>query len=90
VLAVVFLAVFVWLLRRVWRREMDWIDGAAWTSAALLASASSLLPWYVAWLMPLAALGRDRRLMRVAIIMTGVVTVILLIGYIPNGGAFKL
>jgi hypothetical protein len=40
--------------------------------------------------MPLAALGRDRRLMRVAIIMTGVVTVILLIGYIPNGGAFKL
>lgn len=90
VLAVAFVAVFVWLLRRVWRRQMDWIDGAAWTAVALLVSASSLLPWYVAWLMPLAALGRDRRLMRVAIIMTGVVTLIQLIGYIPNAGALKL
>ena len=49
--------------------ELDWIDGAGWATVALLVTASSLLPWYVAWLMPLAALGdrpapvahRDRR-----------------------------
>ena len=64
---------------------MDWIDGAAWAAAALLITASSLLPWYVAWLLPLAALGRDRRLWRMAIVMTGVVQAIQLLSYIPHG-----
>jgi hypothetical protein len=82
--------VFAWLLCRVWRRELDWIDAAAWTAAALLASASSLLPWYVAWLMPLAALGRDRRLVKVAVFVTGLVMFIQLVGYVPNGGSLGL
>ncbi len=51
------MAVTVWLLRRVWRGQMDWIDGAGWATAAMLVAASSLLPWYVAWLLPLAALA---------------------------------
>ncbi|MBV8956868.1 MAG: hypothetical protein JO179_22210, partial [Solirubrobacterales bacterium] len=55
-------ATYVWLLRKVWRGEMDWIDGAGWVALALLITASSMLPWYVAWLMPLAALATDRRL----------------------------
>src|SRR5436305_8610004 len=75
------------LLRRVWRGELDWIDGAAWTAAALLITASSLLPWYVAWLMPLAALGSDRRLWRTAVVITGVVQGIQLLGYIPHGSS---
>jgi hypothetical protein len=54
---------------------------------ALLITASSLLPWYVAWLLPLAALASDRRLWRVAIVMTGVILAIQLIGYIPHGGS---
>jgi alpha-1,6-mannosyltransferase len=85
-LGVIFVVVFVWLVRRVWRGEMDWIDGAAWTAVALLITASSMLPWYVAWLMPLAALGSDRRLWRASIVMTGVVLGIQLLGYIPHGG----
>ena len=68
-----FVGVFVWLVRRVWRGEMDWIDGAGWTAVALLITASSMLPWYVAWLMPLAALCTDRRLWRASLVMTGVV-----------------
>jgi len=56
-LAVVFLGVFWWLLRRVWRGQLDWIDAAGWAAAVLLVTASSLLPWYVAWLIPLAATG---------------------------------
>jgi hypothetical protein len=69
----------------VWRGEMDWINGAGWAAVALLATASSMLPWYVAWLIPLAALGTDRRLWRAAIVITGVVQAIQLLGYIPHG-----
>ena len=85
-LAVVFVGVFVWLLRRVWRGQLDWVDAGAWSAVALLATASSLLPWYVAWLIPLAALASDRRLWRVALVVTGVIQVIQLIGYIPHVG----
>jgi alpha-1,6-mannosyltransferase len=83
-LAGAFVAVFLWLLRRVWRGELDWIDAAGWAAVTLLLTASSLLPWYVAWLLPLAALASDRRLWRVAIVMTGVIQLIQLIGYIPH------
>ena len=85
-LAAGFAVVFVWLVRRVWRGQLDWIDGAGWTAAALLLTASAMLPWYVDWLLPLAALASDRRLWRVAIVMTGVVLGIQMLGYIPHGG----
>jgi alpha-1,6-mannosyltransferase len=85
-LAAVFAGVFCWLLRRVWRGELDWIDACAWTVVALLITASSLLPWYVAWLLPLAALGTDRRLWPVAIAMTGMIQAVQMLGYIPHGG----
>jgi alpha-1,6-mannosyltransferase len=84
VLAVVFVVVFVLLLRRVLRGEMDWIDGAAWATLAMLLTASSLLPWYVAWLLPLVALGTDRRLWRYALIFTGWMQFITMLGYIPH------
>src|SRR6202012_4176914 len=85
VLAGAFALTVCWLLRRVWRGEIDWIDGAAWAMLAMLVASSSLLPWYVAWLLPLAALGRDRRLATTAIAFTGVVQLITLLGYIPHG-----
>jgi hypothetical protein len=44
-----------------------------------------MLPWYVAWLMPLVALCPDGRLWRTSIVVTGVVLAIQLIGYIPHG-----
>ncbi len=88
VLAAGFLIVTAWLLRRVWRGELDWIDAAGWATVAMLVTASSLLPWYVAWLMPFAALGRDRRLWRAAIVMTGVIQGIQLLGYIPHASSF--
>jgi hypothetical protein len=85
VLAAAFLAVCYWLLRRVWHGRMDWIDGSAWAMLAMLVASSSLLPWYVAWLLPFAALGQDRRLVRTAVVFTGVVQAIQLLGYIPHG-----
>ncbi|HUE28395.1 MAG TPA: polyprenol phosphomannose-dependent alpha 1,6 mannosyltransferase MptB, partial [Solirubrobacteraceae bacterium] len=68
ILEVILVGVCLVLLRRVWRGTLDWIDAGAWTAVALLVTAGSLLPWYVAWLMPLAALATDRRLWRVALI----------------------
>ena len=88
VLDIVLAAVCCGLLYRVWRGTLDWINAGAWTAVALLATASSLLPWYVAWLMPLAALATDRRLWRVALITTGIVQATALIGYVPHGASF--
>ncbi len=84
VLGAIFALICVFLLRRVWQGRLDWIDAGAWTAVALLVTASSLLPWYVVWLLPLAALGTDRRLWRVAMVMTVVVEVIQLIDYVPH------
>jgi hypothetical protein len=64
---------------------MDWIDGAGWATAAMLLAASSLLPWYVAWLLPFAALATDRRLVRVAVVITCLVQGVEMLGYIPHG-----
>jgi Glycosyltransferase family 87 len=90
VLSVIFVVVCCWLLRRVWRGELDWINAAAWATGAMLITASSLLPWYVVWLLPLAALATDRRLFTIAIVITGVVQAIQLLGYIPHGSSLGL
>ncbi len=67
-----FVVSFLWLLRRVWIGELDWITAAGWATLALLVTTRQLLPWYVGWLVPLAALSRDRLLWVAAILMTAV------------------
>jgi hypothetical protein len=79
-----------WLLWRVWCGELDWIAGAGWSAFALLVTAGSLLPWYAAWLMPLAALGRDRRLRRWSLVLCAVMLAFQLLSYIPHGSAVNL
>jgi Glycosyltransferase family 87 len=83
-LGLAFVGLCAWLLWRVWHGRTDWIDAGAWTALGLLATASSLLPWYVAWLLPLAALAINPRLWKLAIVTTGVVELIQLIGYLPH------
>lgn len=48
----------------------DWLAGAGWATLVLIASASWLMPWYVIWLLPLAALGRSRALRGAALALT--------------------
>ncbi|MHB8692779.1 MAG: polyprenol phosphomannose-dependent alpha 1,6 mannosyltransferase MptB [Solirubrobacteraceae bacterium] len=67
-----FLICVAWLLGRVWLGKLDWITGAAWATVALLLTTSLLLPWYVAWLVPLAALSSDRRLLPITVLLTGI------------------
>jgi len=49
------------LLAWTWRGG-DWVRAAAWTAAGLLLATTWLLPWYLIWLLPLAAISRDRPL----------------------------
>jgi hypothetical protein len=43
-------------------RGADWLHAAAWATAGLLLATSWLLPWYLLWPLPAAALSRDRPL----------------------------
>ena len=51
-------------------RNRDWLAGAGWSTLALIASLSWLMPWYVVWLLPLAALSRSTRLRWAAAVLT--------------------
>ena len=51
-------------------RDRDPITWAGWALVALIVSLSWVLPWYVLWVLPLAALSRSRRL-RVAAAVLG-------------------
>ena len=64
------LAVLVtWLLVRT-RRGADAVAMAAWATIALLLATAWLVPWYIAWLLPLAAVAGDARLRAATVIMT--------------------
>jgi hypothetical protein len=59
----------VWLLVRTWRGA-DWIRAAAWAGTGLLLATSWLLPWYLLWPLPLAAVARDRLLVLLLLALT--------------------
>ncbi|TMK63381.1 MAG: DUF2029 domain-containing protein [Actinobacteria bacterium] len=61
VYAVAFAGVFAWTLLRTWRGA-DPIRMAGWATLAIMIASAWLVPWYVLWLLPLAALAADRRL----------------------------
>jgi alpha-1,6-mannosyltransferase len=60
-----FLLVFLLAgLLALWRtaRGADWRVAAGWSTLALLFATAWLLPWYVIWALPLAAVSRNRSL----------------------------
>ena len=61
------------------RRRGDWLTDAGWAMVALIASLAWLMPWYVIWLLPLAALASSVRLRRAA----GVLTVFVVLTFMP-------
>lgn len=64
-----------------WRRR-DAITAAGWASVALLVTLSWVLPWYVLWVLPLAALSRSTRLRRTALLLG----VYLILAWVPLTG----
>jgi alpha-1,6-mannosyltransferase len=69
---VVFGVFFLWLLRWTWRGA-DWVRAAGWAGLGLLLATSYLTPWYVIWVLPLAAIARDRLLLAGSLAFTGYV-----------------
>jgi hypothetical protein len=57
-----FVVVLGALLVRTWRGGIGWIAAGGWATVAMLVTSAWLMPWYVTWVLPLAALSRDRRL----------------------------
>jgi alpha-1,6-mannosyltransferase len=60
---------FAYLLAWTWRGG-DWLRAAAWATTGLLLATSWLLPWYLLWPLPLAALSRDRTLQLLLLALT--------------------
>jgi ABC-type amino acid transport substrate-binding protein len=67
--AVLFVAAIAYLLVWTWRGG-DWVRAAAWAALALLLASAWLLPWYLIWVLPLAAIARDRPLQLLALALT--------------------
>ena len=66
------------------RRRGNWIANAGWGTVALIASLAWVMPWYVIWVLPLAALGSSVRLRRAALALT----VFLVLVFLPSSGKF--
>ncbi len=78
------LAVVATVLYWLRRRDREWIAGAGWATFALVLSLAWLVPWYVIWVLPLAALSGSVRLRRAAIALT----IYLVLAFIPATGQF--
>jgi len=80
VIAVLVVVAVVLLLRR----RGNWLAGAGWATVALICSLAWLMPWYVIWVLPLAALADSVPLRRVALGFT----VFLVLSFVPANGMF--
>jgi len=68
VMSAALVASVAWCSWFAWRRR-DTLTASGWASVALLVTLSWVLPWYVLWILPLAALSRSRRLRAVALVL---------------------
>lgn len=66
------------------RRRRDWLGGIGWSTLALVASLSWLMPWYIVWALPLVALSSSMRLRRATLAFT----VFLVLTFLPVTGQF--
>jgi hypothetical protein len=62
-------ALVIYLLHRTWQGA-DWLRTSAWAALGLLLATSWLLPWYLIWPLPLAAISRDRTLQLLTLALT--------------------
>jgi hypothetical protein len=66
---VLYAIAIAWLLVWTWRGG-DWVRAAGWAALGLLLATSWLLPWYLVWALPLAAISRDRTLQLLTLALT--------------------
>jgi len=51
-------------------RGADWIRATGWAALGLLLATAWLLPWYIIWALPFAAISRDERLVAAVLALT--------------------
>jgi hypothetical protein len=65
----IYAALIAYLL--IWTyRGGDWLRATAWATTGLLLATAWLLPWYLLWPLPAAALSRDRALKLLLLVLT--------------------
>ena len=77
----VFVAIVALLVALAWRGA-DWLDSIGWSTLALLLTLTWVMPWYVAWLLPFAAVSANQRL-RFATLAFGAFLLIVHLPYPP-------
>jgi hypothetical protein len=77
VLDVLLVLIVLWQLRR-----RDWLAAAGWSTIALIACTSWLMPWYILWALPLAAVAGNPRLRRATLVFS----VFLVLTFLPEWG----
>lgn len=58
-------SLLVWVVR-----GADWVRAAGWAAFGLLVASAYMAPWYLVWLLPVAAVSRDRALQVGAVAFT--------------------
>jgi Glycosyltransferase family 87 len=71
VFVVILALVVVWLLRRSFKQPETWIANAGWATLGVLLASAWLVPWYLLWLLPFAALSKSRALMVATVVFAG-------------------
>lgn len=51
-------------------RGFDWVRAAGWAALGVLVASAYIVPWYVLWALPPAAISRDRALIGATILLT--------------------
>jgi Glycosyltransferase family 87 len=51
-------------------RGFDWLRAAGWATLGVLVASAYIVPWYLVWLVPVAAVSRDRALIGATILIT--------------------
>jgi hypothetical protein len=77
------LALVLFVAHEIYRRR-EWLSSAGWSTLALIVSLAWLVPWYVVWLLPLAALGTSVKLRRATVALT----VFLIFAFVPATGQY--
>lgn len=71
VFVVVLAFAVVWLLWRSWKKPETWLENAGWATLGVLLASAWLVPWYLLWLLPFAALSHSRWLIAATVIFAG-------------------
>jgi hypothetical protein len=59
---IILMTVFISQLVRA-QRTGEWISGAGWTALTLVLTTAWLCPWYILWVLPIAAVAKSKRLL---------------------------